>query len=327
MPVSRLNPLAAPARLLRHDYMSLLGVDRTTRIGQRWNARCFHDSLRGRRERVDEYLAELSREREAAGRRGGPTIELRDGWARDDSHSLPHLERLLEEMNAVIEQEGGKPHPFHGRPFLYDILPERGWETYGSILDFATLPEVLEPMARHAGFVPCLTSDTPPGVRLMESSTRFDPQHEGPWRVSQQWHTDFHFFPTIYVIVAVREIGPDDGALHFLPKSVSRRVAEAIGYNRRGVHHYQSDEKIEELFDPSELLTFTGPPGSVMLIDSSVCLHFGSRNPRNPRYQLQYAFGSPVRNDFGDFVRPVITYPVGDEDPLSRRLALDRAFG
>ena len=326
MTASRLNPIAAPARVLRHDYMRLLGVERTTRLGHRFGFRRFGSTLAGRRERVDVHLAELRGEREPAGRDRAELMRMRDGWARDDSRSLPHLERLLDQMDSVIEERGGQPHPFHGKPFLYDILPERGWERYESILDFVTTPEILEPAARHCGFVPCLTGDTPPGVRLMESNTRFDPQPEGPWRLSQNWHTDFHFFPTIYVIVALREIGPDDGALHFLGEAASRRVAEALRYNRRGVRHFQPDQAIAEQIDPSEVHAFTGARGSVMLIDSSRCFHFGSRNPSSPRYQLQYAYGPPVRDDFGDLVRPQVIYPVGSGDPLSRRLALDRAF-
>jgi hypothetical protein len=326
MSASRLNPVAAPARVLRRRDMRLLGVERTARLGRAWNARRFGASLQARRENLGRHLAQLRRERENAGRGDAQRIELRDGWARDDSHSLPHLDRLLDEMDPVIEERGGRRWPFHGKPFLYDILPERAWLRHNSILDFVTTPEVLEPVARHCGFVPCMSGDTPPGVRLMESTTRFDPQVEGPWRSSQLWHTDYHAFPTIYVIVALREIGPDDGALHFIDESASRRAAELLGYNRRGASHQVSDELMSEHVDPSETIAFTGPPGSVMFIDSSRCFHFGSRKPRNPRYQLQYAYISPVRNDFGDLVRPQAEYPVGPGDPLSRRLALDREF-
>jgi hypothetical protein len=103
-------------------------------------------------------------------------------------------------------------------------------------------------------------------------------------------------------------------------------VAKALRYNRRGSSHRVSDEEFAEHVHPSETITFTGPPGSVMFIDSSRCFHFGSRNPRRPRYQLQYAYISPVRNDFGDLVREQAEYPVTPEDPLSRRLAFDREF-
>jgi hypothetical protein len=318
---SRLNPVAAPVRALRRDDMSLLGVERTAKLGRAWNARRFGRVLEARRRNSEHHLAELRRERST------PPIELRDGWARDDSHSLPHLERVIEDMEEVISERGGQPWPFHNKPFLFDILHERGWERYDSILDFVTTPDVLEPVARHCGFAPCLSGDTPPGVRLMESTTKHDPQAEGPFRSSQLWHTDYHSFPTVYVIVAVRDIGPDDGPLHFIGEAASRRLNDALGYNRRGSPHRISDETFAELVDASEVRTFTAPRGSVMFIESSRCFHFGSRNPRNPRYQLQYAYISPVRNDFGDLVRPQAEYPNALDGPLSRRLALDREFG
>jgi hypothetical protein len=323
---SRLNPTAAPARLLRHDDMALLGVESTARLGRSLSARRFRASLRDRRGNLDRHLAELRRERETAGRAALPAIRMHDGWARDDSRSLPNLDRVIEDMDSVIEERGGRRWPFHGKPFLFDILPDDAWERHPSVLDFVASPEVLEPVARHCGFVPCLSGDTPPGVRLMESTTRYDPQATGPWRSSQLWHTDYHSFPTVYVIVAIREIDSDDGPLHFVGEGASRRAADRLGYNRRGSSHRVSDETFASHVDPSEWLTFTGPPGSVLFIDSSRCFHFGSRNPQNPRYQLQYAYISPVRNDFGDVVRRQTTYPVRDDDPLSRRLALDREF-
>ena len=62
----------------------------------------------------------------------------------------------------------------------------------------------------------------------------------------------------------------------------------------------------------------------MLFLESSACLHFGSRLPVKPRYQLQYAFVSPVRNDFLELWRPQRVYPVGQGDSLLRRLVLDR---
>ena len=129
------------------------------------------------------------------------------------------------------------------------------------------------------------------------------------------------------MIVAVRDIGPEDGPLHFIGEAASRRLNDALGYNRRGSPHRVSDETFAELVDASEVKTFTAPSGQRHVHQSSCCFHFGSRNPRNPRYQLQYAYISPVRNDFGDLVRPQAEYTIALDDPLSRRLALDREFG
>ena len=74
----------------------------------------------------------------------------------------------------------------------------------------------------------------------------------------------------------------------------------------------------------SLLRRFVAPAGTVLFLDSGRCFHFGSRKPANPRYQLQYAYVSPIRNDFSDLIRPQVSFPVRSDDPMSRRLALDR---
>ncbi len=249
---------------------------------------------------------------------------MEDGWARDESRSLPHLSEVLDEMNAVIEERGLRPWKDWGKPFLKDILPERWWEHHGSILDFASSPEVLEPMARHAGLVPHLSGSVPPGARLMESSTKYDPQPDGPWRASQLWHIDYHAYPLIYVIVALRDIGPDDGPLTFLGQAASDRVAAALNYRSRATPYRIPDEVVDAHVEPDEVQRFVAPAGTVLFLDSSRCFHFGSRRPANPRYQLQYAYVTPIRNDFSDLIRPQVDFPVRSDDPMSRRLALDR---
>lgn len=300
-----------------------LGIDRTSRMARARNRRRWGRQLRHRRACLERHLAELARERRDDGRDGG-SLELRDGWALDDSGSLPHLGGLLKEMEGVIEERGLRPWEAHGKPFLKDILPERSWERYASILDFACSPEVLEPMARHAGFVPHLSGSLPPGVRLMESSTKFDPQPDGPWRSSQLWHIDYHSDPTIYLIVALRDIGPDDGPLHYLGEAASGRVSENLDYRSRGAPYRVTDEIMKSCCEPSEVKRFTARAGTVLLLDSSRCFHFGSRRPASPRYQMQYAYVSPVRNDFSELLRPQAHYSSAAGDALSRRLALDR---
>ena len=68
------------------------------------------------------------------------------------------------------------------------------------------------------------------------------------------------------------------------------------------------------------------PAGTVLFLESSACFHFGSRKPAKPRYQMQYAFTSPVRNDFLELWRPQRLYPVRESDSPLRRLVLDRTL-
>ena len=196
----RFHPLAIVAHLLERGDMALLGVDSTTRIARAYNSRRMHPSLEHRQRNATRHLAEL---REAA---GGGAPEFEDGWVRDDSGSLPHLQQVVDDMQEVIEERAGRSWENYRRPWFRNILPPDAVERYRSILDFATSAQVLYPVAEHVGYLPVLSGMMPRGVRLIESSAKFDPQPKGPWRSSQLYHLDYHSSPTIYVIVAlVRE--------------------------------------------------------------------------------------------------------------------------
>jgi hypothetical protein len=310
-------------KVLERGHMRALGIRRTSRIGRRYNGLAYGAGRRYRAAQYETRLAALLREN-GSDRPSG--IEVSDGIALDPSRSLPHLDRLLYDMAEVIDERGGRQWE-PARPFLQDILHEEGVIRYPSLLDFATSSEVVAPVARHCGFIPHLSHDPlPAGVRVMESSTWFDPQPEGPYRFSQLWHRDYHSSPTFYVIVLLREVTPRSGPLHYLSKSTSDRVAAALDYGSRRAPYRVPDEVMASLVDRREVRTLCGPPGTVLFIDSSECFHFGSRNAVTPRYQVQYAYVSPVRNDFGDILRPQIGYPLREGDSELRSLVLDRTF-
>jgi len=315
----RLSPLGLAAALLQRNDLGLLGIKRTTRLAHAY-------SQHRNRHLVDTRLRDAPRHLELIDTElaGTSVPEMHDGWALDTSRSLPHLDRLLEEMNSVIEEFGLTPGETYGKPFLRDILPPGAVDRYPSALDFATSPEVLATVARYAGWlVPLSTATLPPGVRLMESSTKYDPQPDGPWRSSQLWHIDYHATPTIYVIVAIREITDDDGPFYFIGATASKRAADALRYGSEPNAYRLADATLEPLVGKDEIMHFCGPAGSVLFVDSSRCFHYGSRRPANPRYHMQYAYTSPVRNDFREvFARPK-RYPVRPDDPRLRRLALD----
>ena len=247
---------------------------------------------------------------------------MTDGFALDESRSLPHLDALIADGEDLIERYAGQQWEFT-KPYLQDISPESAMDTHPSLLDFITSPEVVATAAPTFGYIPALPGTIPEGVRLMESSTKFDPQAEGPWRESQLFHADYHSLPTIYVIVAVRDIGPDDGPLHFLGKAASARVAEALDYGSRGTPYRLTDEIVYSIVDESEVHRFAVPAGTVLYLESSACMHFGSRKPKNDRYQWQYSFTSPIRNDFMELWRPRRVFPVRETDSALRRLVLD----
>ena len=298
-----------------------LGLHRTGALARAFNRRQ-ERFVRFRRPLYETRFDELL---EQNGGQPAEPLVMRDGFVIDTSRSLPHLAALLADGEELIEQYAGHQYEFT-KPYLQDISPEGAMDRYPSLLDFITSSPVLATVAPCFGYIPPLPGTIPEGVRLMESSTAFDPAADGPWRESQLYHLDYHSTPTVYVIVAVRDIDPDDGPLHFLGAAASRRVAEALDYGSRGVPYRLTDEDVYSIVDESEVNRFAVPAGTVLFLESSACMHFGSRRPANNRYQFQYSFTSPVRNDFMELWRTQRIFPIGPGDSELRRLVLDRSL-
>jgi len=256
----------------------------------------------------------------------GDRLKVDDGFVVDASRSLPHLDELLEAGNRIVsrygEEFGGEAWDW--KPFLQNILPEDELERHPAFLDFATSPELISAIAEIFGYLPQLSGLPPTGVRVMESSTRFDPTPEGPWRSSQLYHLDYHSTPTVYVLVALKDTAPDDGPFTFLGAAASKRVVAGIDYGRRGVPYRLEDDEVMAHVSSDEVNEFSVPAGTVLIVESSACFHFGSRCPASDRYQVQYAFTSPVRDDFAELWTAEQLYPQSADDPPLRRAVLDR---
>jgi hypothetical protein len=315
--------LTPPAKWLEHDDMARLGIDRTTRIARWWNrerAPLVEIRRRAYEQRWEQLLDENGWPN------GHERIELVDGLHLDTSHSLPHLDRLIAEMDEVIEERGLQKWEDLGKPYLQNILAADALDRYPSLLDFGTSSRVLAAVAPSFGYVPHLSTSLPRGIRLQESSVVHDPTPTAPPRDSQNWHRDYHTEPTFYVITLIREVTEECGPLHYVSASVSARVTDALRYRTRHCSYRVTDEQFFSVVDPFEVHVLVGPPGTTLFIDSSACFHMGSRNPVVPRYQTQYAYASPVKSDFSKVVRTKVAYPTRPDDSTLRRMLCDREW-
>lgn len=301
--------------------MRLLGIERTSRIARRSN-RSRRPLVELRRRLYEEQFEELLDENGWPG--GRRRITLEDGFALDTSNTLPHLDRLLEEMSSVIEERGLQKWEDLGKPFLQNILPDDAPVRYPSLVHFGTSSQIVAAVAPVFGYIPHLSTSLPRGIRLQESSNVHDPTPNAPWRDSQNWHRDYHTEPTVYVITLIKDVTDECGPLTYVSASVSRRVSDAFDYRSRGCPYRLTDEQFFSVVDPSEVRRLVGSPGTTLFIDSSGCFHMGSRNPVTPRYQTQYAYSSPVKSDFSEILRVQLSYPVTGGDSRLRRMVCDR---
>lgn len=254
-----------------------------------------------------------------------PRGRMEDGLLLDTSGDWPHLDALLAQSAAIIAERGMTRTGVPGREWIRDIFQWSDWESSPAFLDFITSPDVVEVASAYLGFVPSLSTTVPPGVRLTESSQ--DPATLGqqPYRQSQLFHLDIHDTPMVYVIVLLRDVTLDNGPFCYLSASASARVARALRYRRRGRPFRLSDEAVFGVVDRGEMHALTGKAGTVLFIDPSRCFHFGSRDAVVPRYQAMYAYVSPCRADFTQWLMPGKTYPRRSSESAAYRLILDAA--
>jgi hypothetical protein len=248
-----------------------------------------------------------------------PRLTLKDGWARDDSMTLPHIGRVLEQASEIIAERGGRKHYQIQQPFLRSLLFPGDLEKYPALLDFILSPEMLAIVAHHLQTVPVLSKNFPPGVRFMESNAALDPDWDGPYRESQLYHLDLHDTRVVYVLVLAEDVDENSGPWTFLPASVSARATAALRYQQPGVPYRVLDEDMYRVVDPAEVISFTGKKGSVLFIDSSTCFHYGSRRAIRPRYQLMYGLTTPCRCDLFQTLFEN-KYPIPDDASRLRRM-------
>jgi hypothetical protein len=101
--------------------MKRFGLGNATQLGRLYNRVRYRQRWNSHLEACRAKLPGLLQEN------GGdaafpPTLRIKDGWALDSSHSLPHLDRLIEEAGEIIRERGGKEHSDIQYPFLRSLL-------------------------------------------------------------------------------------------------------------------------------------------------------------------------------------------------------------
>lgn len=312
------------AQYLQDDHMRRLGIANTMAVAGRLNGARHRSRIAYRREAYRNRFDELLR---GNGLPRATLPPLADGYLVDRSMSLPHLDRLLADAGTIIDERTGPRRPRVGkyRNVFRDIQEPGDLDRYPSILDFALSSDVLRAVCGYLQCVPALLDHLPGGIRFAESSIEYD-DSPGVLKDSQLFHIDYFSKPDIYMIVLLKDVTLEHGPFTFVPEAASQAAAKALNYWGCGRPYRMSDEDVYRVLSPRDVIPFTGPKGSVLFFDPSVCLHFGSRNCVKPRYQLMYAYGTTRRTDFNAYLKKRHFYPVRPADSELARLILDAEY-
>lgn len=302
--------------------MSRLGITNTIRLAHAYNRLKYGHQDNWRRSLYQNQWDQMLQEN---GNLVRPRIQMNDGWAIDDSLSLPHLDRVLEDSDKIIAERSGLRRSNTGayRSYFQDVWTPADPEKYPSFLDFITSSDVLAPVGDYLKCIPALSNTLPSGIRFVESNAEFDDQPDNP-HDSQLYHIDYYSLPNVYVLVLLRDTTPEHGPWTFLPRSISQNAAKKLSYWSKQHGYRLSDEQIYSVVDRKQVIEFCGKRGTVLFIESSGCFHYGSRNSIKPRFQLMIGYLGACRTDFSEAIMPHKIYPIREADSRLRRMVLDK---
>ena len=93
-------------------------------------------------------------------------------------------------------------------------------------------------------------------------------------RSSQLFHCDADGTSQVKIFVLCTEVTPAHGPLTLLDARTSREVRRQLGYSFGGKI---KDKRLANIVTPADYRPIVGPPGTVCLVDTTQCFHFGSR--------------------------------------------------
>lgn len=262
--------------------------------------------------RPADYVSRKHQARAYVAKHGNPLrIPERTGYRVVRPDELPGHGAALELCRDVLKR---RPDVLARNPDSYGInlLADDGlsWtkapldlRPYPALMDLAVSPPLLAAASAYLGEIPALAS-----VQIYATTDRHTMAGNNLYHFDKD-HRMVKFW------MAVTDIDDEAGPFTFIPAEKSRIVRERVGYHGR-----IPDERVYSAVAPEDRVEFKGPAGSMLLVDTCRCIHFGSRTRRGPRVMLLLQYQSKFAwFESGYYYQPVFhdTARYAD-DPVAR---------
>ena len=203
-----------------------------------------------------------------------------ESW--DLSAVVEQVRELAQNVPSMEERSG------HDKPYLLDLRLDV-LAAGSPLARLALNPEVIATAASHFGMVPVLA-----GVTLLRS-----PHVPGPLSGSQLFHSDWEDVTQLKLFIYCSDVSFGDGPLTALSARASADVKRVLNYHYGGPGFRRADKEVLPLVAPGEVRAFEGPAGTAVFLDTSACLHYGSRVPpgAGDRLVVQFQFLRPSAFD------------------------------
>ena len=183
-------------------------------------------------------------------------------------------QRLFAEKQRELEEAAGPDTALHAKKwaFMRSVLSNQDLARNSELIDFALSDGLLSPVTHYLGIVPHLNR-----IDLLYSVA-----HGGDEAISSQmYHLDPEGLRQAKLFLNLRDVGPEEGPFTFIPALDTQRIVKAVKQRRPADTEMAMarflDSELAEVGGHDKAISVMGPAGSAGLVDTSRCLHFGSR--------------------------------------------------
>lgn len=214
-------------------------------------------------------------------------LDPEEGYRRLDAAAVPGWPgvsgRCIQLFDAYKDRETTAGNP--RKTFLHTLADADTLLRYPELVEFMLQRPLLDAARDYLGRLPQLAGAalwwTPPN----DTATR-----------SQLWHLDEEDRSQVKVLVPMTEVTAESGPFTFIPSAASARAVEAYNAGRTFGRWRRLGRLTDDMLagcgvDPVDhAIAMTGSPGAGVIVDSSRCLHFGSRGNKVDRVVLMFHF-------------------------------------
>ncbi len=116
---------------------------------------------------------------------------------------------------------------------------------------------------------------------------------------SQYFHLDFDDVIQIKVFLYVTPVTDSSGPTHFIDSKVSKTIVRKLKYSLKSAENVRvQDEHVLNLLEGNKIHSATGPTGTLCFLDTSQCLHYGSRPGKSSRFIILFQYITPFAFSF-----------------------------
>ncbi len=242
------------------------------------------------------------------------SIDKSGGYTIEDLNKNPLAVNAISAASTLLESINWQTKKSQ-KSFLlsYRVHPDE--EHAEAIYRFALSPSLVIAVADYLGTLPILSS-----VSLL-----YSPNTEFAGR-SQLFHFDGHELKQVKCFVMLDEITEDSGPFHFIPAQYTDKKFRRAIKRLTGQRCLQSlkypDEIIYQAVARDTVVRCTGTRGTVSIVDTARCMHYGSRPGTRPRKILALLYVTPCASDIPLWGRePIRRNNLNDYHDLIQRIA------